>query len=366
MEIAIVVLGIALVASLAYNFGFIGHKHVAPAAGPSTGASPSLRPSGDDAATRASKAEAELDKKRKELEDLKKAHADVKDELKGAKKKLFDSSQGDKDEDDLKKARAEVERQASVQLENTRHELAAALDKVQKLKADAEGKGKKERRPEPVREAAPPPPPPQRVIRELSDAEKEKMNRLEQQSASDKKKALELAAELRSVKAKVEREKREAKRVYEEGRLARDKFRAVEIRLNRTLLENDIYKRALADLEKKTGLHAEKAAPTAEDFAAADASMKARHAAEDKAADDAQKKLEEAEAKALEAEHQAADAAAKAAEAASKAAEAEVKAVQAEEKVAEAATSAADTATKAAEAAVAPAEATAAAPTTPV
>lgn len=302
-----VLLAVALVASLAFNMGFFGAK-AAPANAPRSDAAPRAASRDDDAAARASKLEGELEKKRKELDEVKKAQAELKDELKTAKKKLHDQRESEKAGDDLVKARAEVERQASIQLDATRQELANALADVQRLKNELELRGKKrasepraeartEEKPEEKREVAPV----QRVIRELSEAEKEKMQRLEQQSASDKKKAIELAAELRNVKARIEREKREARRVYEEGKLARDKFRAVEIRLNRTLLENDMLKRAILDLEKKTGTKAETHAPTAEQLAESDQKMKDKHLAEDKAADEARQKLEAAEATTLDA-----------------------------------------------------------------
>jgi chromosome segregation ATPase len=312
ITIITVLLAVALIVSLAFNMGFFGQKAPSKPAGNNE---PSPRASrDDDAAARATKLESELDKKRKELEEVKKAQAELKDELKAAKKKLHDQREADKTGDDLVKARAEVERQASIQLDATRQELANALAEVQRLKNEAE-RGKKraeapkpaaDAKPEEKREAAPV----QRVIRELSEAEKEKMQRLEQQAASDKKKAIELAAELRNVKVRVDREKREARRVYEEGKLARDKFRAVEIRLNRTLLENDMLKRAIADLEKKSGIKADTHAPTAEQLAQSDQQMRDKHAAEDKASDEARAKLEAAEATTMEApEAQAADAA---------------------------------------------------------
>lgn len=301
-----VLLAIALVVSLAFNMGFFGPKALPAKSSGSSEAAPRSDRRDDDAATRAAKAESELEKKKKELEEVKKAQAELKDELKATKKKVFEQKEAEKTGDDLVKARAEVERQASIQLENTRHELANALADVQRLKGELENRGKKreerkpatDEKPEEKREALPPP---QRVIRELSEAEKEKMQRLEQQSSQDKKKAIELAAELRNVKVRIEREKREARRVYEEGKLARDKFRAVEIRLNRTLLENDLLKRAVADLEKKTGTKADKVSLTAEEIAQGDQSMREKHQAEDKAADEARAKLEAAEATTLDA-----------------------------------------------------------------
>jgi chromosome segregation ATPase len=292
-----VLLAIGLIISMAANMGFFGPK---PPASKSQGASsevPGLDRRSDESAARANKLEAELDKKRKELEEVKKSQVDLKDELKAAKKKLHDQRENDKAGDDLVKARAEVERQASIQLDATRQELANALATIQALKNEMELRGKKRAEaPKPAIDEKPEAAPPvQRVIRELSEAEKEKMQRLEQQSSADKRKAIEIAAELRNFKIRIEREKREARRVYEEGKLARDKFRAVELRLNRTLLENDLLKRAIGDLEKKTGTKAEKVALSSDELAQSDASMREKHAAEDKASDDARAKLEASE-----------------------------------------------------------------------
>jgi chromosome segregation ATPase len=296
LTIAIVVLALCLVASLAFNFGFFGNQSRPAASGSNASNSPARLDVTAGTQDRLAKLEADLEKKRKEVEEVKKAHTELKDEHKAAKKRLHELKESDKDGDDLKKARAEVERAASVQLEQTRHELSVALAEVAKLKADADTKGKRAAAERPVEKVEKKEEVVTRVIRELSDVEKEKIARLEAMSASDKKKAIELTVELRNIKGRIDREKREAKRIYEEGRLARDKFRAVEMRLNRTLLENDLLKRAIADVEKRTGQHAEHTAPTAEEIAQSDASMTARHAAEDKAADEAARKLEEAEA----------------------------------------------------------------------
>jgi chromosome segregation ATPase len=307
----VIVLGVLLAASLAFNLGVLGNKApVAASSNTSSTSSSSAPRRDDDAVTRASKLENELEKKRKELDEVKKAQGELKTELKDVKKKLHDQRENAKTGDDLTKARAEVERQASIQLETTRSELANALSEMTRLRSEVENKGRKQARPAvaaveatavaaaeaPVKTEERPQVVVQRVIRELSDTEKEKMQRLEQQSSADKKKAIELAAELRNIKGKIDREKREAKRIYEEGRLSRDKFRAVEIRLNRTLLENDLLKGAIRGLEQKTGLVAEHPTPTAAEIAGADATMKAKHVAEDKASEEAQAKLEAAEA----------------------------------------------------------------------
>ena len=300
MIIALVLIGVALAISLAFNLGLIGGQKTAPQASNNNApAARESRSSGDE--TR--KLEGELDKKKKELEEVKKAQAELKEELKAAKKKLFTSKEAGKEGDDLSKARAEVERQASIQLDATRAELATALADIQRLKNDADNKGKKR----PVEAVAAAPvekkeeaPKPQevitRVIRELSDVEKERIAKLETQSANDRKKANELDREVKSAKAKLDRHQRDSKRVYADAELARDKFRAIETRLNRTIMENDLLKRALKDLEKKSGVEAGRLELNAEEIAQSDQTMKTKHAAEDAAEADARAKLEAAPA----------------------------------------------------------------------
>lgn len=298
MIIALVLIGVALAISLAFNLGLVGGQK--PAAQSSSSNAPAAaresRSSGDD--TR--KLEGELDKKKKEIEELKKAQNDLKEELKTAKKKLFDVKESHKDGDDLAKARTEVERQASIQLDATRAELATALADIQRLKSDAENKGKKrpvEAAPVEKKEEAPKPQEVvTRVIRELSDVEKERIAKLETQSANDRKKANELDRELKSFKAKLDRHQRDSKRVYQDAELARDKFRAIETRLNRTIMENDLLKRAIKDVEKKAGIDAGRLELNAEELAQSDATMKAKHAAEDAAEAEARAKLEAAPA----------------------------------------------------------------------
>mgnify|MGYP001558833573 CR=1 FL=1 len=306
MTPVIILLGIALAISLAFNLGLIGGgaKPSAQAAANTSSSSKSETRSDDD---RARKLEAELDKKKRELEEVKKAQAELKDDLKNTKKKLHDQRENEKSGDDLVKARAEVERTASIQLEATRAELATALADIQKLKTQADNKNKprpavaaestekkeevKAERPQEVIT---------RVIRELSDVEKERIAKLEASSSTDRKKANELDRELKSLKAKLDRHQRDSKRVYQEADLARDKFRAVEVRLNRTLVENDLLKRAIRDLEKKSGVEAGRLELNAEEIASSDSAVKAKFAAEDAAEADARAKLEAAPATHLE------------------------------------------------------------------
>jgi hypothetical protein len=180
--------------------------------------------------------------------------------------------------------------------------LSTALAEVQRLKAGPDERNR--RRPAgPVRTEEKPAPverPPerqevvQRVIRELSDVERERIARLELQSSNDRKKATELEREVRALRGKIDRIHRESKRVYGDANLARDKFRAVELRLNRTLLESDLLRRAVFELEKKTGQQAEHTSLTPEEVAASDRSISEKHAAEDVAEAEARAKLEAA------------------------------------------------------------------------
>jgi chromosome segregation ATPase len=320
--IVLVLLGVALAISLAVNLGLIGGQKPTAQASSNTSSTVKTEVRTDD--ERARKAEAELDKKTKELGEVKKSLSDLKDELKNAKKKLFEQKEGEKAGDDLVKARAEVERQASIQLDATRAELAAALADIAKLKTEAENKGKKKLEAAPVEKkeevnVEKPQEVVTRVIRELNDVEKERIAKLEAQSSADRKKANELDRELKSLRAKFERHNRDTKRVYADANLARDKFRAVEMRLNRTTMENDLLKRAIKDLEKKSGVDAGRLELTAEEISTGDSTMKAKHAAEDAAEADARAKLEAAPATHLE-EAPAADAPAAPAPAAAEAA----------------------------------------------
>src|SRR5688500_11964350 len=101
-------------------------------------ASPAVQHQLEAASKARSAAEAELEKKRRELEDQRTQLADVKEQLKQAKRKLFEQKEGDKGDRDLVKARADVERNASTQLEHVRAELATALTELQRLKSEAD------------------------------------------------------------------------------------------------------------------------------------------------------------------------------------------------------------------------------------
>ncbi len=62
--------------------------------------------------------------------------------------------------------------------------------------------------------------------------------------------------------------------------LIKDKFKALEKRLNRTLLERDLMRRAIADLQKKTGMAAERIELTPEEIAASDQKVEEKAMAE--------------------------------------------------------------------------------------
>jgi chromosome segregation ATPase len=261
-----------------------------------------------EAETRArAAAEAELERKRKEMDEQRLQLQDVKGQLKETKRKLFELKEVERTDRDLLKARAEVERDASVQLETVRAELAHALAEVERLKAE---RGAPRERPvlrsvpapapvaaaavaEPV--VAPPAPVPAsaaaaaetapaergaRRFRELNDADREKMERLEHVANKERGRAGELERELRRLKGRTETQHRIYTVTKGELDLLRDKFKALEKRLNRTLLERDLLKRALRDLERKTGAMAERTELTPDEIAASDRKVEEAAAAE--------------------------------------------------------------------------------------
>ena len=269
-------------------------------------AAPAQISAGVDRGGRAS--DADLEKKRKELDEVKKQFAELKDELKTAKKKLFENKESGKGAEDLVKARAEVERQASIQLDSTRMELSQALEQIQKMKGD-KGEDSKGRRSAPVPVAvpaaaaatpaadapaapAPAAPPVQKVIRELSESDKERINRAEAASAKDRLRVAELEKAMKNSKGRGDAATHQLKVARQEGTLAKDKFRAVERRVNRLMLERDLMVRAIKDLETKSGIRAERVELTADEVAASDLRVNEKQAEEDKAAEDARLKHE--------------------------------------------------------------------------
>lgn len=233
----------------------------------------------------------ELERRRREADELKASVAELRSELKQARRKLHEQREADRDGADLAKARADVERSASQQLEAVRGELASALAEVSRLKGEADAF--RTRRPAPAREAAPPAPAPTAAVatvpppapeprrfRELSDTDREKMDRLEHLANRERSRAQELSAEVRRLKGRTETQARVYTVIKGELDLLKDKFKALEKRLNRTLLERDLLRRAIRDLEKKSGLAADRTELTADEVAASDRTVEERAAAE--------------------------------------------------------------------------------------
>ncbi len=229
----------------------------------------------------------ELEKRRREVEELRATVAELRGELKQTRKKLHDQREAEKGGTDLVKARVEVERSASQQLEVVRGELASSLAEVSRLKSEAEAF--RTRRPAPAPPpptpgpapaAAPTPAPEPRRFRELSDTDREKMDRLEHLANRERSRAQELSAEVRRLKGRTETQARVYTVIRGELDLLKDKFKALEKRLNRTLLERDLLRRAIRDLEKKSGLAADRTELTADEVAASDRSVEERAAAE--------------------------------------------------------------------------------------
>jgi hypothetical protein len=246
-------------------------------------------------------AEAELDKKRKDLEEQKSQVNALKEQLKQAKRKLYEHREADRGGDELVKARLEVERTASIQLERTREELSAALSEIERLRTERELLRRKPAAaapsppPPPVAApaaaeagAAPAPPPAEKRYRELSPAEKEKMDRIEHQASRDRARAADIDREMKRIRARLETQHRVYVVAKGELDLLRDKYKALEKRLNRTLLEKDLLKRAIGDLERKTGMAAGRTELTAQEIALADQQTEesaAREAEEKRAAE---------------------------------------------------------------------------------
>ena len=228
----------------------------------------------------------DLEKRKKELEDSKHQLYEAREQLKQAKKKLFEQKESERDSRHLARERDEIERSASVQLERVRLELSHAQVEIQKLKTDLEGTRSRRTAPAaPVSAPAPQPAPAAAVtavvsppvpdksvrkFRELTDADKERMQRLEQQAARERTRAGEFERELKRFRARSETQHRVYVVTKGELDLVKDKFKALEKRLNRILLERDLVGRALRDLERRSGIAAERTELTAEEIAASD------------------------------------------------------------------------------------------------
>ncbi len=243
-------------------------------------------------------AETEAERRRRESDEVKAQCNDLRSELKQLKRKLHEQRTEGRSEQDLVRARTEVERSASQQLEVVRGELAHALAELAKLRADADGpRGRG--RPAPLASAPPAPPAPPvpaaaaaapipapeperatRRFRELSDSEKEKLERLEHQATRERTRALQFQADVRRLKGRTETQHRVWVVTKGELDLLKDKFKALEKRLNRTLLERDLLKRAIGELERRGGLTAGRTELTPEEIALSDRGVEERSRAE--------------------------------------------------------------------------------------
>jgi hypothetical protein len=96
------------------------------------------------------------------------------------------------------------------------------------------------------------------------------MQRLDQQAAKERSRAADLDHELKRSRARIETQHRVYVVTKGELDLLKDKFKALEKRLNRTLLERDLIRRAMVELEKRSGIVAERTELTAEEIAASD------------------------------------------------------------------------------------------------
>src|SRR5262249_43227001 len=146
---------------------------------------------------------------------------------------------------------AEVERSASQQLEVVRSELATALAELGRVKTEAEAfrtrkpthahaPAPQPAAPTPAPAPAAPPAPEPRRFRELSDTDREKMDRLEHLANRERSRSQEMSAEVRRLKGRTETQARVYTVIKGELDLLKDKFKALEKRLNRTLLERDL------------------------------------------------------------------------------------------------------------------------------
>lgn len=310
MEIITVLLFLTTVGLIAYIM--FGNKKPMAATGTNVSSSASSSPSAPEGADHRSllrKAENDLDKKRKEMEELKVQLNETKVDLKEARRRLHDDKETSKIDKDLVKARSEVEREASIQLDATRAELATALAEIQRMKADGDSKGRRHApapqaavavaAPVAAVEAAPVEKPQvqiQKVIRELSEADKEKMQRAEAAASKDRTRAQDLERDLRGARNRSESLSRQLKTNEKELGLIKDKFRALEKRSNRLMLQNDLYNRALKDIEKRSGIEAGRLELSPDELTRSDQAVEAKQRAEDQAEAEAQARLEAADA----------------------------------------------------------------------
>lgn len=252
MVFALILVSIGLAVTL--GMLLLGKHSPSPAASSYSAAQSSRAPTEDLANQRLI---AELEKRKRDWEEQRLVLQDTKEQLKQAKRKLYDNRELGKDSRALSDLRDEYQQ--------LRAELAGALSEIERLRVQRVSVQRPLAEPTPL---APPHAPlaaalpvtasperekPQKVYRELNEAEKEKIDRLEQQAAKERLRAAELDRELKRTKGRIETQNRVYLVTKGEFELLKEKFKALEQRNNRTLLETDLLRRAIKDLEIKTG-----------------------------------------------------------------------------------------------------------------
>jgi|GEM_PF-1417724 len=202
-----------------------------------------------------------------------------KEELKQSKQKLFEAREKNKQLETELKTQKQLERQALLETESLRLQLTDFSTELHRLRMELETqKPSSSSSKMSVLPPVPPPasnaelvkpaPKPAKQTRELSPAEKEKVENAERLIAAEHLRTQELEKELKTLKIRFELVLRQLKASQSESKLQKDKFRALEKRLNRTLLERDFILRAMRDLESRCGLQAAVAELPAEDAVA--------------------------------------------------------------------------------------------------
>jgi len=274
----VLTLSLAVALAVALFFLFFGPKSQRP--------SPQLEAELAAAKKAAQKAEGEAERRRKELDEQRTGLNELKEQLKVSKRKLFEQREASSGPAGQNRARAQEEalREIQGQLGQALAERAAVEAELQKLRAETEIGRRRVPVPPPPAPVAPPAaqqiaapavtaPPSAPRTRELGAADKEKMERLEQNATHERRRALELERELIKQKRKSDSQNRLYAVTKGEAGLLKDKYKALEKRLNRILLEDDLLRRALRTLEEKTGHEAERIELTAEEADASDRSV---------------------------------------------------------------------------------------------
>ena len=285
MEIALVILAVAFLICFSLLI-FRPDSKAAPKAAPKDAPA---KAEGDKSAAPASQESLEL--KAAELQKAKGELQKTKDELKHSKQKLFEAREKNKQLEAELKSQKQLERQALLETESAQAQLADLTTELHKLRLELETQKPSSSGavassvsasssktpslpPAAVAESAKAASKPAKLVRELSPAEKEKLENVERLIAAEHSRAQEVEKEFKNLKIRFELVQRQLKTTQSSSKLQKDKFRALEKRLNRTLLEKDFILRAMHNLESRCGLQAVIAELPEED-AAEDASAEA-------------------------------------------------------------------------------------------